>query len=102
MLTVPTEVPLLATRDWPIPIGPASHPSARSDSCAVAVAFVAAASGQRSGPPKKPLIRSVSVRTLDGKLADAVVADAQLHPAGAAQVPTPTQPPCLDRRVTGE
>ena len=108
MLPVPTAVPLLAPGDWPLPIGPASHPSVRSDSWVVAVAFVAAASGQRSGPLTKPLKPGLKQtqsmpalnRTLDfesaGNVPDAIApVAAQPSPAREAQVPTPTMTPTM-------
>ena len=92
MLPVPTKVPLYATLVWVLPISPASKPSVRSDSCAVALAFAGVPSKPRSAPQRKPLARTDTMRplALGTALDDAggPVA-AQPIPTGAAQVSLP-------------
>ena len=92
MLPVPTKVPLYATLVWVLPISPASNPSVRSDSCAVALAFAGVLSEPRSAPQRKPLARTDTMRplALGTALDDASgPVAAQPIPTGAAQVSLP-------------
>ena len=92
MLPVPTKVPLYATLVWVLPISPASSPSVRSDSCAVALAFAGVLSEPPSAPQRKPLARTDTKRPLALGAALNVAGGpvaAQPIPTGAAQVSLP-------------
>ena len=92
MLPIPTKVPLYATLVLVLPISPASNPSVRSDSCAVALAFAGVPSEPPFDSQRKPLVRTKTMRpiALETALNDAGGPfAAQPIPTGGAQVSLP-------------
>ena len=92
MLPVPTKVPLYATLVWVLPISPASNPSVRSDSCAVALAFAGVPTEPPSDSQRTPLVRTTTMRPIAFGTALNDAGDpfaAQPIPTGAAQVSLP-------------